>query len=764
MVECGRDKRDAFRTLLVFPPVWTPVTPYLALPLLVAYLRKQGLSTRQSDASLAFFTSHLLTPDRLEGLLDRVMRRREKGDYATGSPKGLDLLKDIHKNIAAWRGKILKVQEFLQGMREEAIFYDPTACIRAQKDIYACLRLASLAYFPSSFTFNTFSNPTLLDFSSLLRFCEDPLTNPFVEFLSAWVPGILSEERPDLIGLSVSTAHQLAGALTLGRMIRKNHPEIHVTLGGRHILRLQGAFAREPESLGKFCHTLILESGERPIKALIHQLKARRSLADVPNLVYVQNGQLIFNEKGPHEPIQELPPPDFSDLPLGQYLSPTPMLPVRLSEGCYWGKCTFCSRYDNRKFQTLSPETAALHLETLQQRYGATCFTVNDDCLTPPYLEAFSRAVIARGLSCRISLWCKPVGSFTPERLRLLHGAGVRLIRWGVETGHPRILKLMNKGTRLTETRRVLRDASDVGIWNHATIIFGFPTETQEEAKETISFLQDNQEAIHSSIFFRFSLLSHSHIIRQPEAFGICAVKEPEGLFSYDHGFSCSSGMDPDALSSFLAWAQRYRLEEMYGHPFWFYLRIREYLLLYGSRYGIDVVRRWGVDPHEMMVRPLGTGVRYYFQEPQEISPATLDKIRVLVEAGGAVGRSWIEENLNRAFLLGYATEFGRIVGTMTLKRPLAKYVRRIEEKTGLNLEGYLERGYSVVRPEYRGLRIGDRLLKGLGKRAAGRKIYVTIRLDNPSAIQLTRRNRMTLAATYRNEKTGHEIGVFVNG
>jgi len=99
----------------------------------------------------------------------------------------------------------------------------------------------------------------------------------------------------------------------------------------------------------------------------------------------------------------------------------------------------------------------------------------------------------------------------------------------------------------------------------------------------------------------------------------------------------------------------------------------------------------------------------------------------------------------------------------MTHKRPLEKYVKQIEEKTGLDLSGYLERGYTYVRPEYRKLGIGDSLLKGLVKKSQGKKIYVTIRMDNVAAIKLTLKNQMSLAATYCNEKTGHEIGVFVN-
>ena len=53
-------KTGSFHTLLLFPPIWTPVTPYLALPVLVGYLRKSGFSAKQFDASLDFFVSYLL--------------------------------------------------------------------------------------------------------------------------------------------------------------------------------------------------------------------------------------------------------------------------------------------------------------------------------------------------------------------------------------------------------------------------------------------------------------------------------------------------------------------------------------------------------------------------------------------------------------------------------------------------------------------------------------------------------------------------------
>jgi anaerobic magnesium-protoporphyrin IX monomethyl ester cyclase len=763
MADPLKTRFEAPLTLLIFPPVWTPVTPYLALPALVGYLKSQGHSVCQYDASLDFFTNHLLTREILSRLLGVVMAREGRGDYEAAPEPSRRILDGIRKNRALWEKRMESVGRLVDELRGEETFYDPAVLVQDQSALYSLLAMASLAYSPASFTFNTFTHPGLTSLHDMLEFADNEEANPFLDFFRDRLNKILTQGTPFLVGISVTTSHQLGGALTLARLLKEANPRVHVTLGGRHVLRLKEAFARDPEFFPQFCDSLIIGNGERPLSTLIHQLKAQKGLQGVEDLGYYSGGDIVFNETASHVPIPDLPPPDFDDLPLGAYLSPTPILPVRLSEGCYWGKCTFCSRYDNRAFQTIPPKKAAEQIEALHKRYGATCFTVNDDCLTPPYLERVCREILDMGLRLQISLWCKPVASFTADRLKLLSKAGVRLIRWGIETGHPRILKLMNKGTRLDDTIRVLDDAAKAGIWNHATVIVGFPTETEEEARETVRFLQRNSEILPSSIFFKFTLLSNSYISQHPEAFNLSALVEKSDLFSYEYRYERGSGMDEQTLDGFWAWLQRYRINQLYDHPFWFYIRIREYLLLHVARYGVDRVRRMKVKPGDLTPYACGSRLSYFFKSAGEIPQEILAEIQGLIALGEGVGTSWIDANLKRAFLIGYAVEEGRVVGTMTLKRPLERYRKAIEQKTHVDLGGYLERGYSSVRPEYRGLGLGDALLKGLVSRAPAQKIYVTIRTDNLPAVKLTRKNDMRLAATFKNERTGHEIGLFTN-
>ena len=155
--------------------------------------------------------------------------------------------------------------------------------------------------------------------------------------------------------------------------------------------------------------------------------------------------------------------------------------------------------------------------------------------------------------------------------------------------------------------------------------------------------------------------------------------------------------------------------------------------------------------------------IRYGFTRPDETPEAVLDQISDLVVYGGGVGTSWIKENLQKAFLIGYALCEDRVVGTSTHKYPKEQYRNKLEAVTGLDLSEYLERGYTAVDPEFRGMGIGGKVIQGLIEKSGGQKIYVTIDMDNPWPLRMAHRVGMVLSARFINDRTGHELGVFTN-
>ncbi|MFO7750719.1 MAG: hypothetical protein R6V54_11575, partial [Desulfobacteraceae bacterium] len=93
----------------------------------------------------------------------------------------------------------------------------------------------------------------------------------------------------------------------------------------------------------------------------------------------------------------------------------------------------------------------------------------------------------------------------------------------------------------------------------------------------------------------------------------------------------------------------------------------------------------------------------YYFKRPDEFSPKFFDEIVRLVESGGSVNPRWVRHNIENAFLIGYVLYRKTLAGCSVLKNPRPEYIRAVKEQAGLDLSGFLERGYTSVLQKYRG-------------------------------------------------------------
>jgi len=517
------------KVALIFPPSWTPSMPHLATPTLTAYLRSQGVDVVQRDLNVEFM-DWVLSEDHLERTVSRVRRL-----YRHASRRHSTLDPTPPRELVTWaqeHGSVLatKIEQAKRVMRSHD-FYDAKASRRAFEVIIASLQLASVPYYPASLDLSTYVSPVPEDSSAaLLQLVRAPRRNLFYRFLEKSAVPSIAAERPDLIGISIATMAQFTAALTLAHLLKEHGVPAHITVGGPHVSMLRQQIADAPGLFDMFDSATVF-GGEAPLLQLARVIEHSRSLSQVPNLLYREGARVIATERAAAVPLHELPTPDFDGLPLELYLVPEPVLPLLTARGCYHGDCAFCNvgYGEPNRFEQLPPERIVFQMQEVQQKYGTRHIFFSDEAITPRNLRSMALALKDGGEPIHWITCARMERALNKGLLRLLVEGGCRMLLYGLESGCPRIVSAMHKGTTVDKMSRVLREGAEVGLWNHVFFFFGFPGESMEEAQTTVDFIYAHQECIHSGALGTFTLERYAPAHLHPDQYGIRQVATEEG-------------------------------------------------------------------------------------------------------------------------------------------------------------------------------------------------------------------------------------------
>lgn len=346
-------------------------------------------------------------------------------------------------------------------------------------------------------------------------------------------------EKPDVVGFSMIFSNQLPVGALLGKLLRKRH-KLPVVFGGSCFADTAEHFLKwYPES----ADVVIAGEGEDALKHLLMDFSAKDQ---VPGAVYFGEDRSIRKtEKAYTKSIDYYGVPDFSDTDPQRYFCPEPVVPLLLSRGCYWRRCTFCVHYRSAGL-TYRMHSMDFTIEMLRGFVdkGIRHFAFIDEMISPPHFIRLARAIKEAGLDIAYYALTKPNAEFTAEHLLEMAESGCKYLLWGLESGNQRVLDLMDKGTQLPDVSKVLRRAYAAGIYNHVFMICGFPTETEAEFAQTVKFLEDHKDYIYAVHRGVFSLEPESPIFEEQARFGITRswmVKDTStgGQWAYE----VSSGM-----------------------------------------------------------------------------------------------------------------------------------------------------------------------------------------------------------------------------
>jgi hypothetical protein len=421
--------------LLIHPLAAKPSEPPPGIAALAGCLRRHGIDCAQLDANLeglVYLLEQAETPEVGDTWSRRALKHRVGNLAALRNP-------DLYRNVDRYQ--------------------------RAVRDLNRALELLARRRSAISLSLSNYQdefNPLASD--ELLRAAKHPERNPFFPWMEARLPALLEQLAPEWIGLSLCYLSQAVCAFALLGYIKRRWPTIKLALGGG----LLSSWMNRPGWNDPFADLVdycIQGPGEQPLLRLL----------------------------GCEGPVENAAP-DYSDLPFADYLAPGPILPFAASRGCYWNRCTFCPETaEHNRYQSVAPQTVINQLAELCQSIRPTLIHLLDNALSPALLQALADQPPGPPWYGFVRFHEQLTDVDFCRRLR---ASGCVLLKLGLESGSQRVLDAMDKGIRLELAERVFAALHQAGIATYVYLLFGTPTETLDEARATMAFVQCHHQAI----------------------------------------------------------------------------------------------------------------------------------------------------------------------------------------------------------------------------------------------------------------------------
>jgi radical SAM superfamily enzyme YgiQ (UPF0313 family) len=584
---------SGFRVLLLTPPMVQLNTPYPATAYLMGFLRlhaaELGLELAQADPALELFL-RLYSRDGLTRVRDAM--RGEGAAVESFLAQSQRYLETVEAAVAFLQGRDPNLAARIAG--RTFLPEGPRFAALAQDDeddgplawAFGALGTSDRAKHVASLFVDDLADAIRDGVDprfELARYGErlamsaasfDPINDALEapptlvdELTDAIGVDLARRHRPDLVGITAPFPGNVYGAFRLARAIRRARPTARVALGGGYVnTELRGL--REPRVFDHFDY-VTLDDGEAPLLNLI------RHLIDGATPLH----RTFVREAGPggDRVVQKMDPaaldvghaeagtPTYAGLPLDRYVSLFEMLnpmhrlwsdgrwnKLTVARGCYWKKCTFCdvSLPYIGGYETASADLIVDRIVAMVAETGQTGFHFVDEAAPPAMLRAIAERLIARGVV--ISWWgnIRFEKTFTPALARLLARSGCIAVTGGLEVASDRLLALMQKGVTVAQVARVTRAFSDAGILVHAYLMYGFPTETEQETVDALERVRQlfAEGCIQSAFWHRFAATAWSPIGLHPERYGIRVLRPPSTFAINEIPFEDPTGTDHDRL------------------------------------------------------------------------------------------------------------------------------------------------------------------------------------------------------------------------
>jgi radical SAM superfamily enzyme YgiQ (UPF0313 family) len=303
--------------------------------------------------------------------------------------------------------------------------------------------------------------------------------------------------RPRFLGFSLIFGN-VSNSIHCAQKIKVSFPNLPILFGGPGA-NLQSHQSQMRE-IGDF---IFFGDSEQSVLDLLENHKAKDK---IDGLDWKKQKTWISHSQKPYfESLDSIPQPDYSDFQADPYSKALfESIPLSLGRGCSF-RCRFCSvRKYGLNYRQFSIESCIQFIES-HLHQGKNSFYVHDPIINgnPGWIRDFCREIIKRnfkiywGGNLRLAKYLNE-----GETLDLLFESGYQSIITGLESGSPNVLTHMRKYADLAiidqifEKIRKAKQRFDIKL--NLQLIVGYPTETENDFKATLEFVDRHKDLISS--------------------------------------------------------------------------------------------------------------------------------------------------------------------------------------------------------------------------------------------------------------------------
>jgi anaerobic magnesium-protoporphyrin IX monomethyl ester cyclase len=300
--------------------------------------------------------------------------------------------------------------------------------------------------------------------------------------------GLLKDYKPDLVGVTLLSP-EVASARKVCQVVKAWQPRCWTIWGGNHPTFLPAESLAYPE-----VDIVVRGEGEYTLLEICQRLsKGARDLQGIDGLSFKYQGEIRHQaDRALIENLDDLPFPARHRLLFYDRFDHKNLGCMIITRGCPW-RCAFCSsrNFWERKVRFRSPENIVAELRQLQDSYGMRYVMLWDDSfsINRDIVLRYCQAIVHNGIEIT---WRTATRAdlVTDELLPWMKRAGCTKLEIGVETGSPRMQRLIHKDIDNADVVRAFKLLQREHLPAGAFFMAGFPEETMEDLQQTFALMK----------------------------------------------------------------------------------------------------------------------------------------------------------------------------------------------------------------------------------------------------------------------------------